>query len=245
MAELRDPLSRWTREETVGGKHDSRASAAVPRPRKPGVPRPLFAEPDLIYLSSPAWRGVQRLAAAGLLMAAAPLLVLVAAALKLSSPGPVLFRQTRRGFMGRVFRIYKFRTMQLSDRPQLGVADDDPRLTPIGAWLRRLKIDEVPQLWNIVRGEMEFVGPRPIPRDLEDRLRVAMPSFRTRYASHPGLTSSAQLQACDEATDDLLVEDWIRRFGRERGDLRRRSLLFDLRLIIATLRFLFLRFIRR
>lgn len=202
------------------------------------LPRPCFAHEDTVYRSPAAWRWMQRSAAGLALAAVAPLLVIVCAAVKATSPGPAIFRQTRRGFMGRPFRIYKIRTMRPTTRAQIGVGDGDPRVTWLGGWLRRLKIDELPQLWNVMRGDMELVGPRPIPHDLEDRVREAVPSFRTRYSCLPGLTSTAQLHAQDEATDGLLVEDWIRRYGLERGDHRRRSLRFDLLLVTRTLIFL-------
>lgn len=114
--------------------------------------------------------GVKRLfdvlAAASGLLVIWPLLLVVAVAVKLTSPGPVFFRQTRVGRFGRPFRIVKFRSMHTDKGAGLQItAAGDPRITPLGAWLRKTKIDELPQLFNVLRGEMSLVGPRPeVPR---------------------------------------------------------------------------------
>jgi exopolysaccharide biosynthesis polyprenyl glycosylphosphotransferase len=127
-----------------------------------------------------------------------PLMLTIAAAIRVTSPGPVLFRQTRCGLGGRHFTLYKFRSMinnaeQLkAELHQLNELDgpvfkisDDPRITPVGRWLRRFSIDELPQLWNILRGDMSFVGPRPaIPQEVEQY----EPWQRRRLRMRPGLT---------------------------------------------------------
>ena len=127
-----------------------------------------------------------------------PMMLLTAAAIRVTSPGPVLFRQTRCGLGGRRFTLYKFRSMinnaeQLkAELHQLNELDgpvfkisDDPRITPVGRWLRRFSIDELPQLWNILRGDMSFVGPRPaIPAEVEQY----EPWQRRRLRMRPGLT---------------------------------------------------------
>lgn len=132
------------------------------------------------------------------LVVLAPLMGAVAAAIRISSPGPVLFKQTRCGLGGRRFTLYKFRSMinnaeQLkAELHQLNELDgpvfklrDDPRITSVGRWLRRFSIDELPQLWNIVRGDMSFVGPRPaIPAEVEQY----EPWQRRRLRMRPGLT---------------------------------------------------------
>lgn len=127
-----------------------------------------------------------------------PLMLTIAAAIRVTSPGPVLFRQTRCGIGGRHFTLYKFRSMhnnaeQLkAELHQLNELDgpvfkisDDPRITPVGRWLRRFSVDELPQLWNILRGDMSFVGPRPaIPAEVEQY----EPWQRRRLRMRPGLT---------------------------------------------------------
>jgi exopolysaccharide biosynthesis polyprenyl glycosylphosphotransferase len=127
-----------------------------------------------------------------------PLMLLLAAAIRVTSPGPIFFRQTRCGLGGRHFTLYKFRSMinnaeQLkAELNQLNELDgpvfkisDDPRITPVGRWLRRFSIDELPQLWNILRGDMSFVGPRPaIPEEVDQY----EPWQRRRLRMRPGLT---------------------------------------------------------
>ena len=98
------------------------------------------------------------------LIVAAPLMVLTALAVKLTSKGPMLYRQRRVGLNGRVFTVYKFRSMYVDAEARTGAVwatKDDPRITPLGKWLRKLRLDELPQLWNVVKGEMSMVGPRP------------------------------------------------------------------------------------
>lgn len=132
------------------------------------------------------------------LIAAAPLMAAIAVAIKIGSPGPVFFRQERVGRDFRRFKILKFRTMVV-DAPKLGgqitQGNDDPRITSIGKFLRKTKLDELPQLINVLRGEMSFVGPRPeVPRYVE--------LFRNDYAEilriRPGITDPASLKYRDE-----------------------------------------------
>lgn len=126
-----------------------------------------------------------------------PLLLLCAALVKFSSPGPALFRQTRVGQFGRPFEILKFRTMK-RDGATRGLAvtrAGDPRITPVGRVLRRLKLDELPQLWNVLRGEMSLVGPRPeVPRYVALYTEGQRQVLRLR----PGITDLATLQFCHE-----------------------------------------------
>jgi exopolysaccharide biosynthesis polyprenyl glycosylphosphotransferase len=127
-----------------------------------------------------------------------PLMLTIAAAIRITSPGPILFRQTRCGLGGRLFTLYKFRSMinnaeQLrAELHQLNELDgpvfkisDDPRITSVGRWLRRFSIDELPQLWNILRGDMSFVGPRPA---VPDEVEQYEPWQRRRLRMRPGLT---------------------------------------------------------
>ncbi|MFA5205792.1 MAG: sugar transferase [Lentisphaeria bacterium] len=144
-------------------------------------------------LVSSAWKRLFDLAAAvGGLLVLSPLLVLTALAVKLTSPGPVLFCQERVGRGGRPFRILKFRTM-VADAERRGLritAGGDPRVTPVGRLLRRYKLDELPQLWNVAVGEMSLVGPRP-----EVAKYVALYTMEQRrvLAVRPGITDPAAL----------------------------------------------------
>ena len=138
------------------------------------------------------------------LVVLSPLLASIAAMIRITSPGPVLFEQTRCGLGGRRFTLYKFRSMinnaeQLrAELHQLNELDgpvfkisDDPRITPVGRWLRRFSLDELPQLWNILRGEMSFVGPRPaVPEEVEQYQDWQ----RRRLRMRPGLTCTWVLE---------------------------------------------------
>jgi lipopolysaccharide/colanic/teichoic acid biosynthesis glycosyltransferase len=138
--------------------------------------------------------------AVGALLVLAPVLAVVACAIKLDSPGPIFFRQERVGRHGVPFRIHKFRTMRAApagaDNLLLTVGDD-PRITRVGAWLRRTRLDELPQLLDVLRGRMSMVGPRPeVPRYVAHY----PPALRERaLAVRPGLTDPASLEFLDEA----------------------------------------------
>ena len=167
-------------------------------------------------LALAAKRGLDVLGASVLLAATAPLLGAAMLAVRLTSPGPVLFRQLRCGLNGRTFEILKLRTMYCDaearrdelahlnemDGPVFKIRDD-PRVTPAGHLLRRLSIDELPQLWNVVLGEMSLVGPRPsLPSEV-----VEYQTFeRRRLSMRPGLTCIWQVSGRNE----LHFEDWVR-----------------------------------
>lgn len=147
------------------------------------------------------------LAAAAGLVLIAPLLAMIAIAVKLDSPGPVLFRQERVGRHGESFRIRKFRTM-VQDAPKLGGAitvGRDPRITRVGHWLRRYKLDELPQLIDVLVGDMSLVGPRPeVPR----YVALYPPEVRERVLSvRPGITDNASLAFIDENAQLAGAED--------------------------------------
>jgi lipopolysaccharide/colanic/teichoic acid biosynthesis glycosyltransferase len=125
------------------------------------------------------------------------LIPLIAAAIKLTSPGPVFFRQKRVGCNGSVFTCYKFRTMRVQAEDVIGptwASDDDPRVTRVGKWLRRARVDEIPQLWNVLRGEMGFVGPRPERPEFVEWLSREIPYYNLRHVICPGITGWAQIR---------------------------------------------------
>ena len=125
-----------------------------------------------------------------------PLMLLTAIMVRLSSPGPVLFRQRRVGHNGEVFTLYKFRSMYIDAEARTGAvwaSKDDPRITPVGKWLRRLRLDELPQFWNVVRGDMSIVGPRPERPEFVELLAHQIPYYRQRLAVKPGITGWAQI----------------------------------------------------
>jgi sugar transferase (PEP-CTERM system associated) len=125
-----------------------------------------------------------------------PLMLLVAITVKLSSPGPAIYKQRRVGLNGQLFNLYKFRSMYVDAEARTGAVwakIDDPRVTALGKWLRRLRLDELPQFWNVVAGEMAIVGPRPERPEFVETLAMQIPYYRQRLAVKPGITGWAQI----------------------------------------------------
>jgi N-acetylglucosaminyldiphosphoundecaprenol N-acetyl-beta-D-mannosaminyltransferase len=166
---------------------------------------------------------------------------------KVTSPGPFLFRQKRRGFKGEPFEILKIRTMSLGSekRTALGVQNTDPSISPVGRTLRALKLDELPQLWNIVIGEMELVGPRPVPMALEDELTRNIPGFEQRHRVKPGLTNVAQVSVMDNELGGHLIRDWTLRLEAERHYIDNKSFAYDVILVFMTGLYILRKFSRR
>lgn len=189
-----------------------------------------------------ARRALDIAASAAGLVALSPVLLGIGFLVKLSSPGPVFYAATRVGRDERIFRLYKFRTMVTgADRSGPGITTaQDARVTRIGAYLRRAKLDELPQLFNVLRGEMSLVGPRP-----EDPRYVARYTREQKavLAHRPGITSPASLRYRNEA-DLLKGEDWERvyvdeilpaKLAIEIEYLRKRTLWRDIVLIAQTI----------
>ena len=126
-----------------------------------------------------------------------PIMALVAIAVKLSSSGPALYRQRRVGKNDVPFMLYKFRSMYANAEAQSGAVwakKDDPRITPVGRWLRRLRLDELPQLFNVLKGDMSIVGPRPERPEFVADLEKTIPYYRQRHCIKPGITGWAQIK---------------------------------------------------
>jgi len=195
------------------------------------------------------WALTQRLLALLMLVAALPLMVVLYLPVRLSSRAPFFFKQKRPGFMGRDFTIWKVTTMRRgSDKVakyEKGVTLDDPNVTRIGRFLRDTKIDELPQLWNVVRGEMELVGPRPIAPGLNKLLCETIPGFNHRYLVKPGLTNVSQVSVLENAVGDKAIEDWKLRFEGEEHYIRNKSVSYDLILIALTVVFVLRKALRR
>ncbi len=149
-----------------------------------------------------------------------PVLLLIAALIRLDSPGPIFFRQQRLGLGGRPFRIWKFRSMYRdaearlkelqaqSDDPIMFKMRNDPRVTRVGRFLRQTSLDELPQLLNVITGTMSLVGPRPLPIKDCDRLREAYPeSFTLRHAVLPGMTGAWQVVRHDVSAEEMVELD--------------------------------------
>ncbi len=166
-------------------KHEHAASALV----RPSTP--------LKRICYGMWSVAQRLLAALMLVLLAPLFLILYPAVRLSSPGPFLYSQMRPGRNGVPFRAYKLRTMRVgADRnvdAARSVRSGDPMVTPIGRFLRSTKIDEAPQLYNVVRGDMALVGPRPIAISFQEELEAKIPGFSARLLVKPGLSSLPQV----------------------------------------------------
>ncbi|MCR6673612.1 sugar transferase [Devosia ginsengisoli] len=173
-----------------------------------------------------------------------PLLILVAIAVRMESKGPVLFRQTREGFNGSAFGVFKFRSMRREQEDVTGVAHtvrNDKRVTRVGTFLRRTSIDELPQLLNVLRGEMSIVGPRPhVPGMRAGHLsyRALVPYYDHRLAMLPGITGWAQANGLrGDATDPALAHA---RIDHDLAYIQNFSLWLDLRIILMTIRHEFL-----
>jgi len=132
-----------------------------------------------------------------LLILTAPIMLVAAILVRIDSPGPALLRQPRVGRDGKIFTMYKFRTMRKdADSPgyQTPAQQKDSRITRVGYWLRRSRIDEFPQLYNILKGDMSFIGPRPFVPTQEERLAESIPLYRRRWLVKPGATGWAQIK---------------------------------------------------
>ena len=193
------------------------------------VARPVFEtlgrKPMLVFRTTPevSWAlmlksAIDRIGALLLIIALSPLLILTALAVRLSSPGPAIFRQRRAGLHGRPFTMLKFRTMcmdaearqrELESLNEMSgpvfKIENDPRITPLGRFLRRTSIDELPQLFNVLRGEMSLVGPRPLPLYEVEKFESA--GHRRRLSMKPGLTCLWQVRGRNQVTE---FDDWVR-----------------------------------
>lgn len=167
-----------------------------------------------------------------MLLIFSPLLIIISIAIKLDSPGPVIFKQPRIGKGGREFQIYKFRTMY-KDVPKQGrspVSSDDPRITRVGRFLRRTSLDELPQLFNIIKGEMSLVGPRPEQKLIVERCYT--PYEMQRFLVKPGITGPWQLSGDrTRPIHENLHYDF--------EYIQNASLWTDLSLILATVKVMF------
>ncbi|MGB7157344.1 MAG: sugar transferase, partial [Tepidisphaeraceae bacterium] len=210
----------------------SSPTSPPPSTRTAGAIEALLAHP------LPRWkRALDVFAAVAGLIVLAPLLVVIAAAIKLTSKGPAIFNQHRAGLGGRPFRIYKFRTMVVDaerqkqalraqseqDGPAFKIKHD-PRVTAIGTLLRSTSLDELPQLWNVLLGHMSLVGPRPLPMDESDACNAW---HRARLDVTPGITCVWQVRGRSRVT----FTEWMR---MDLGYIRQRGPWTDLKILVAT-----------
>jgi lipopolysaccharide/colanic/teichoic acid biosynthesis glycosyltransferase len=187
------------------------------------APEVSSAEPKPLY--SVLKRVFDETSALVLLVLTLPLWLVIAMLVKMESPGPVLFVQERVGRHGRLFRLYKFRTL-FAHTARYAVTPRsrrDPRMTPLGAFLRRTSLDELPQLINVLKGEMSLVGPRP---EMPFMMRRNSPEYAQRLQVRPGMTGLWQAIARDEPLEESLRYDL--------HYIRHRSFLFDLMILART-----------
>jgi sugar transferase (PEP-CTERM system associated) len=200
----------------------------------------IFAEG---FASRPTARRLKRMldlvfGALGLLLAA-PLMILTAIAIKLDSSGPVLYRQLRAGEFGRAFMLNKFRSMRVDAevRGAKFAEENDPRVTRVGRFIRKTRIDELPQLWNVLKGEMSMVGPRPERPVFIERLEQQVPFFKHRLYVKPGITGHAQVRCPYGAT----TEDHLEKLEYDLYYIKSHSVMFDLSIMLDTVKVVLLR----
>jgi exopolysaccharide biosynthesis polyprenyl glycosylphosphotransferase len=170
-----------------------------------------------------------------LLVVASPIMLLTALAIVLESGGPVLYRQRRMGRNGVDFDMLKFRSMVRDAEKKSGpiwAGQDDPRVTRVGRIIRRVRLDELPQLINVLRGEMSFVGPRPERRHFVEQLEQEIPYYALRMTVRPGLTGWAQVQYRYGAT----VEDAREKLKYDLFYIKNSNALYDLWIMIKTVK---------
>jgi putative colanic acid biosynthesis UDP-glucose lipid carrier transferase len=174
-------------------------------------------------------------AATTALLLLAPLMVIVADGIQKDGPGPVLFRQWREGYQGRAFRIFKFRSMSCDQPGGFRQARRrDPRVTRIGSFLRSSSIDELPQLLNVLWGDMSLVGPRPHVAALSARFAPLIEGYYERLRAKPGITGLAQVSGCRGETETL--DKMAARIAFDRDYVARPSLTADVMICVRTLR---------
>lgn len=169
------------------------------------------------------------------LLIAAPLFPLLALVIKLDSPGPIFYKQLRVGENELEYFVYKFRTMGQDAEKQTGAIwaqKDDPRVTRIGQFLRKTRLDEIPQLYNVLKGDMSFIGPRPERMAFVERLKETIPFYSTRHFVKPGVTGWAQVCYPYGASD----EDALEKMRYDLYYIKNYSIFLDFRIIIDTIR---------
>ena len=172
--------------------------------------------------------------AAVMLIVSLPITIPVAIAIKLNSPGPIFYSQVRTGLNGKKFRVYKFRSMY-QDAEARGIQwaqERDPRITSVGSFIRLTRIDELPQLWNVLKGDMSLVGPRPERPEFDLQLRKEIPYYDVRYLVKPGITGWAQVCYPYGAS----VEDAYQKVAYDLYYIKNYSLFLDFAIALKTLR---------
>ena len=198
-----------------------------------GLPVIDLNSPPVSGITGTLKSGFDRVFAAAALLGLSPLLLLIALLVKLTSPGPVLFCQTRLGMDGRAFQVYKFRTMRLhADHGVTQAVPGDARVTRIGRMLRRTSLDELPQFFNVLRGDMSVVGPRPHAIEHNELYKELIDRYMLRHRVKPGITGWAQINGLRGQTDT--VEKMRRRIEFDIYYIQHWSFRLDLLIILRT-----------
>ena len=174
-----------------------------------------------------------------MLLILSPLMLLVALAIKLDSRGPVIFSQERVGEDGKIFVLHKFRSMKVDAEKESGpvwATEDDPRVTRVGRIIRKLRIDELPQLWNVFKGNMSFVGPRPERPFFVEKLEKQIPYYHERFSVKPGVTGWAQIKYPYGASE----KDALEKLKYELYYIKNMSMVMDLLVIFHTVKIVLL-----
>jgi len=187
------------------------------------------------YLLSPGKRVVDFGVAIVALVFLLPLFCCVALGIGLTSRGPILYRQTRRGLYGKHFTLYKFRSMYFVDRSNeefVQATRGDTRVTPLGRVLRATSIDELPQLLNVLKGDMSLIGPRPHPLKLDDKFAPQLKNFSIRLTARPGLSGLAQINGARGETPT--IHHMKRRLDFDIQYIKNASPFLDLKIVVQT-----------
>ena len=169
-----------------------------------------------------------------------PVMAIVALAVRLSSPGPALYHQKRVGLNGEIFLVHKFRSMRTDAEAKTGAVwakANDTRVTKVGRFLRRTRLDEIPQLWNVLRGDMSLVGPRPERPEFVAELTEKIPFYGFRHVVRPGLTGWAQVKYTYGAS----VEDALEKLQYDLFYIKHLGISFDIFVMLSTLKIVVLR----
>jgi putative colanic acid biosynthesis UDP-glucose lipid carrier transferase len=203
-------------------------------PSRTGGPRPASGGAQ-----SALKRVFDVLVAGSALLLFLPLLVVVMVAIRMESPGPAIFRQRRTGYRGQVVTILKFRTMTVAEdcATVRQATRNDERVTEVGALLRKLSIDELPQLWNVMRGDMSIVGPRPHARAHHEYYGALIAPYAARFRAKPGLTGYAQVNGFrGEISDMRCMSD---RVAADNSYIEEWSLALDVAILLKTVPLIF------
>jgi sugar transferase (PEP-CTERM system associated) len=173
------------------------------------------------------------------IIATLPISLLAVLCIKLESRGPVFYAQVRCGEKGKPFNLYKFRSMTANAEKETGAVwaqENDPRITKVGRIIRKLRIDEIPQMWNVLRGDMSFVGPRPERPEFVDELKEQLPFYEERMNVKPGITGWAQVRREYGSS----IEDALDKLRYDLYYIKNMNFFFDLKIMFETVKIILL-----